>query len=205
MLPTNSRSQTRLLSDVRNKHILDTSAWNALFDDPARDLLIEAASSRTIFPTCIAITEIAAIEDSARRMSILRLMKTLGRDNRPMASPNQLIIMACEAYSKRAAMITLNSGSDAEGAWIALNDPSQVDEAAQRIALEFNAEREKVVALRKAFADTMRDVEFLADAKRSQVPVEPMEGEATQAYIAGLLKTPKHVIDAANEATKPEP
>lgn len=153
MLPTNSRSQTRLLSDVRNKHILDTSAWNALFDDPARDLLIEAASSRTIFPTCIAITEIAAIEDSARRMSILRLMKTLGRDNRPMASPNQLIIMACEAYSKRAAMITLNSGSDAEGAWIALNDPSQVDEAAQRIALEFNAEREKVV---RTFSEGLR-------------------------------------------------
>ncbi|MCL4851664.1 MAG: hypothetical protein KJZ78_09815 [Bryobacteraceae bacterium] len=142
-----------MLSDVRNKHILDTSAWNALFDDPGRDLLIEAARSRTIFPTCIAITEIAAIEDSARRMSILHLMKTLGRNNRPMASPNQLIIMACEAYSKRAATITLNSGSDAEGAWIALNDPSQVDEAAQRIALEFNAEREKVV---RTFSEGLR-------------------------------------------------
>jgi hypothetical protein len=57
--------------------------------------------------------------------TVLRLMKTLGRDNRPMASPNQLIIMACEGYSKRAATITLNAGSDAEGAWIALSDPTQ--------------------------------------------------------------------------------
>ena len=134
-----------MLSDVRNKHILDTSAWNALFDDADRDLLIEAALSRTIFPTCIAITEVAAIEDAARRMDILRLMKTLGRDNRPMASPNQLITMAGEGYSKRAAMITLNAGSDAEGAWIALNDPTQVDEAAQRLALDFNEERENVM------------------------------------------------------------
>ena len=134
-----------MLSDVRNKHILDTSAWNALFDDADRELLIEAALSRTIFPTCIAITEVAAIEDAARRMDILRLMKTLGRDNRPMASPNQLITMACEGYSKRAAMITLNAGSDAEGAWIALNDPTQVDEAAQRLALDFNEERENVM------------------------------------------------------------
>jgi hypothetical protein len=134
-----------MLSDVRNKHILDTSAWNALFDDADRDLLIEAALSRTIFPTCVAITEVAAIEDGARRMDILRLMKTLGRDNRPMASPNQLITMACEGYSKRAAMITLNAGSDAEGAWIALNDPTQVDEAAQRLALDFNEERENVM------------------------------------------------------------
>jgi len=63
---------------------------------------------------------------------------------------------------------------------------------------------EKIAALRKAFADTMRDPEFLSDAKKSQVPVEPMEGAATQAYIAQMLKTPKHIIDAANEATKPE-
>src|ERR1035438_10386147 len=140
-------------SAVRRPHILDTSAWNALFDDADRDRLIEAALSRTIFPTCIAITEVAAIEDAARRMDILRLMKTLGRDNRPMASPNQLITMACEGYSKRAAMITLNAGSDAEGAWIALNDPTQVDEAAQRLALDFNAEREDVM---RTFTEGLR-------------------------------------------------
>jgi len=142
-----------MLSDVRNKHILDTSAWNALFDDPDRELLIEAALSRTIFPTCIAITEVAATEDAARRLNILRLMKTLGRDNRPMASPNQLIIMACEGYSKRAALITLNAGSDAEGAWIALSDPTQVDEAAQRLALDFNEERENVM---RTFTEGLR-------------------------------------------------
>jgi hypothetical protein len=142
-----------MLSDVRNKHILDTSAWNALFDDPDRDLLIEAALSRTIFPTCIAITEVAATEDAARRLNILRLMKTLDRDNRPMASPNQLITMACEGYSKRAAMITLNAGSDAEGAWIALSDPTQVDETAQRLALDFNEERENVM---RTFTEGLR-------------------------------------------------
>lgn len=152
-MPANSAPQTRMLCDVRNKHILDTSAWNALFDDPDRDLLIEAALSRTIFPTCIAITEVAATEDTARRIDILRLMKTLGRDSRPMASPNQLIIMACEGYSKRAAMITLNAGSDAEGAWIALSDPTQVDEAAQRLAIHFNAERETVM---RTFTENLR-------------------------------------------------
>lgn len=142
-----------MLSDVRNKHILDTSAWNALFDDPDRGLLIEAALSRTIFPTCIAITEVAATEDAARRMDILRLMKMLGRDNRPMASPNQIIIMACEGYSRHAPMITLNAGTDAEGAWIALSDPTQVDESAQRLALDFNEERENVM---RTFSEGLR-------------------------------------------------
>jgi hypothetical protein len=134
-----------MLSDVRDKHILDTSAWNALFDDPERDVIVDAALSRTIFPTCISITEVAATEDTARRIDVLRLMKTVGRDNRPMASPNQLIIMACQGYSKRAATITLNAGSDADGAWIALGHPTQVDEAAQRLALDFNDERENVM------------------------------------------------------------
>jgi hypothetical protein len=153
VVPANSAPQTRMLSDMPNKHILDTSAWNALFDDPDRNLLIKAALSRTIFPTCIAITEVAATEDTARRIDILRLMKTLGRDNQPVASPNQLITMACEGYSKRAAMITLNAGSDAEGAWIALSDPTQVDDVAQRLALEFNEEREKVM---RTFTEGLR-------------------------------------------------
>jgi len=61
--------------------------------------------------------------------------------------------MACEGYSKRAATITLNAGSDAEGAWIALGDPTQVDEAAQRLALDFNEERESVM---RTFAEGLR-------------------------------------------------
>lgn len=153
-VPLRPPARTMMLSQVRDKHILDTSAWNALFDDPDRDRVFEAASALTIFPTCIAITEIAAIEDSERRMSILRLMKTLGRDNRPMASPNQIIIMACEGYATRAKMLTLNAGSDAEGAWIALNDPAAVTEELQRLALTFNAEREAVL---RTFNESLRN------------------------------------------------
>ena len=37
VLPANCKPQTRMLSDVRNKHILDTSAWNALLDDPEQE------------------------------------------------------------------------------------------------------------------------------------------------------------------------
>jgi len=68
VVPANSTPQKRMLSDVRNKHVLDTSPWNALFDDPDRDLLIEAALSWTIFPTCIAIIEVTTSEDTVRRI-----------------------------------------------------------------------------------------------------------------------------------------
>lgn len=49
-----------------------------------------------IVPTAVAIAEIAATEDPERRLALLRLMKTVGKDNRPLATPNQLIIAACQ-------------------------------------------------------------------------------------------------------------
>jgi len=131
-------------SERTNKHILDTSAWNALFDDEKREDLVSILRKKVVLPTSIAISELSAIEDSARRISILQLVKMLGRDNRPLATPNQIIIMACQGYSRRDAQITLNAGNDAEGAWIALNKPELIDSAAQRISLKFNKEREDV-------------------------------------------------------------
>jgi hypothetical protein len=133
-----------LVADFRDKHILDTSAWNALYDDCEKEIVIEAAFGKTILPTCVAIIEVAAIENNIRRIDILRLMKRLGRDNRPIATPNQLIVMACEGYSKRASVLNITGGADAEGAWIALNKPELVNNVVQQTALKFNAEREAV-------------------------------------------------------------
>jgi len=92
-------------SERTNKHILDTSAWNALFDDEKREDLVSILRKKVVLPTSIAISELSAIEDSARRISILQLVKMLGRDNRPLATPNQIIIMACQGYSRRDAQI----------------------------------------------------------------------------------------------------
>lgn len=134
----------KMAADFQDKYILDTSAWNALYDAGEKETIIKAALRKTILPTCVAITEVVAIEDNIRRIDILQLMKRLGRDNRPIAMPNQLIIIACKGYSKRAPALTISSGTDAEGAWIALNKPELVDDVAQQMALKFNAEREAV-------------------------------------------------------------
>ncbi len=46
--------------EIPNKHILDTSAWNNLANDPD----LEGLRSAAIVPTALAIAEIAATEDS---------------------------------------------------------------------------------------------------------------------------------------------
>ena len=96
-----ARSRIVMARDIRNKQVLDTSAWNNLYDDPKRDGLVKVLRTKVILRTAVAISELAAIEDPDRRHAIVRLIKTLGRDNRPLAMPNQLIV-----YCLPSALVT---------------------------------------------------------------------------------------------------
>lgn len=58
--------------------------------------------------------------------------------------------------------------------------------------------QERVALLRKAFEDMLRDPAFLADAEKMGADLIPMKGEELAAYMAGVLKTPSEVVDAAN-------
>src|ERR1039458_8635925 len=66
-------ARTVMVGDVPNKHILDTSAWNDLIDDPDLDLIPEKLCPVAIVPTALAIAEIAPTEDPERRLAWLRL------------------------------------------------------------------------------------------------------------------------------------
>jgi len=87
-----------------------------LFDDPKKDALLDMLQTKVVIPTALAISEIAAEPDSTRRHALLQLVKTVGKDNRPLAMPNQLIILACQGYARRDPVFTLSDGSEAEGA-----------------------------------------------------------------------------------------
>jgi tripartite-type tricarboxylate transporter receptor subunit TctC len=53
---------------------------------------------------------------------------------------------------------------------------------------------DRIALLRRAFDATMQDPEFLADAHNLHLEIDPMNGEATQSVIAGILATPKPVL-----------
>jgi tripartite-type tricarboxylate transporter receptor subunit TctC len=48
--------------------------------------------------------------------------------------------------------------------------------------------KERVQVLRRAFADMLKDPEFLADAKKANLGVNPVSGEEVEKIIAGLFK-----------------
>ena len=50
---------------------------------------------------------------------------------------------------------------------------------------------ERVAALRKAFMDTLQDKEFLAEAARMKLEINPVSGEAVQNIVQEVYQTPK--------------
>jgi tripartite-type tricarboxylate transporter receptor subunit TctC len=64
------------------------------------------------------------------------------------------------------------------------------------------APADRIEALRKAFMDTMSDKEFLADAEKSQMEINPVSGANVQKLITELYATPAAVARKASELTK---
>ena len=61
----------------------------------------------------------------------------------------------------------------------------------------------KVELLRKAFDDTMKDPEFLADGKTMQAEISPTSGAEAQALIARVYATPRDVVERAKRLITP--
>jgi tripartite-type tricarboxylate transporter receptor subunit TctC len=56
---------------------------------------------------------------------------------------------------------------------------------------------ERAQALRQAFDATMKDPEFLAEAKQRQMDVNPMSGADIDQLVNELYQTPQDVVTAA--------
>ena len=54
-------------------------------------------------------------------------------------------------------------------------------------------------ALRAAFWKTMKDPEFLADAKKRKMPIDPLPGEEVQALVGEIYALPKDVLAYADQ------
>jgi tripartite-type tricarboxylate transporter receptor subunit TctC len=57
--------------------------------------------------------------------------------------------------------------------------------------------KDRAEALRKAFMDTMKDSEFLADAEKSQLEINPVDGAEVEKLVKELYQTPKPLADKA--------
>ena len=63
-----------------------------------------------------------------------------------------------------------------------------------------NSPADRLAALRKAFMDTMQDKEFLSEADKSQLEINPVSGEAVEKLVKDVYATPADIIAKAKSA-----
>jgi tripartite-type tricarboxylate transporter receptor subunit TctC len=61
----------------------------------------------------------------------------------------------------------------------------------------------RISILRRAFAETLRDPKFLAEAKSVRIDIEPQSGEDVQQTVNSLYKAPKKLLDRIKEIQAP--
>jgi len=62
--------------------------------------------------------------------------------------------------------------------------------------------KDRVEALRKAFMDTMRDKDFLADAEKSQLEITPVAGDEIERLVKEVYATPPEIAQKAAQLLK---
>ena len=64
--------------------------------------------------------------------------------------------------------------------------------------------KERVQLLRKAFADTLKDAEFLADANKSKLDIEPIAGAELEKTVRGLFSLEPSMVARLKEVLVPK-
>ena len=62
--------------------------------------------------------------------------------------------------------------------------------------------KERVLLLRKAFMDTMTDPEFLADAQKAKLDLDPIDGEEIQRQVRELFNLDPPLVAKMREILK---
>ncbi len=81
----------------------------------------------------------------------------------------------------------------------AVHDPNSIT---RPYSLPPGTPKDRVRILQKAFMDTMKDAEFLADAKKSQMNIDPVSGEEVERTVARFFKLDSAVVTQLREILK---
>jgi hypothetical protein len=130
----------------------DTSAINALCDDPDSDkLLAKIRASHKVLLTSLSIVEVVANSDEERCHSLLRCMKSLSDGTLPLAMPNKLVRRAARAFVKGKRALTVTITREEAPTWWFVNDASLAGQNEQAEAFQW------MRALEDPFLQSHRD------------------------------------------------
>ena len=76
----------------------------------------------------------------------------------------------------------------------------KVADMARNYAMPPGVPKERVVAMRKSFMDTMRDPGFVADAEKMNIELKPVSGDDLAKNWRSIAETPPIIVEKAREA-----
>ena len=76
------------------------------------------------------------------------------------------------------------------------HDPSAIT---RPYAVAPGTAKERVQMLRKAFVDSLKDPEFIADAKKSRLDTDPLTGEEIEKIVGQLFKMNASLVNQLKE------
>lgn len=111
-----------------NIFYLDTSAINRLYDNPKIPELKNAIIFKgKIFLSIFNIVELASESNKERREGLLKLVRDIGCNYRPLAMPNEILKRAVEAVRVLARDMNYSMGEEWDEVWVILKEPEQID------------------------------------------------------------------------------
>ena len=83
-----------------------------------------------VYPSVLNIAELGAESNEVRRVGLLKLTKEISGNYRPLAMPSDLLKRSLECLQVWAKDMDHSMDTKWDGIWVALNDPSRIDERA---------------------------------------------------------------------------
>jgi hypothetical protein len=121
----------------------DTSAINKLPDADDRELLAgRLLANYRVLPTSVNVVEIASTAEAERRKALLRFLRSITGDLRPLIMPNKLIWRVAKAYANRDNSVTLTIGEEDAGFWHLLENPELAGDAERNESFEWKKQLE---------------------------------------------------------------
>lgn len=112
--------------------LFDTSAVNQLHDDPdGSALLTGLIATNCVWVSALNVGEAGGTQDLTRRRSLLRLLKRMTGERRPLEVPTFLIRRSLAAYAKRAPYVDYTVGPENAAMWQVLANPALLDDRAR--------------------------------------------------------------------------
>jgi tripartite-type tricarboxylate transporter receptor subunit TctC len=208
-LLTTRASPTKTLDDAQRRETIigvpslaDATAWLTLITNGTLGTRFKLVPGYTSGPNMNLAMERGEIE--GRGTSNPKAMFTGGAERGPDGRPlfNFLLqwgLKKNQDYPDTPLLGELAANAEQK---VVFDFVGRVASLARPIATNYDVPAERVAALRRAFDATMKDPEFLAEAGRQFMEIDPTSGEALQQIVTDIVNAPAAVVEKVRQAVR---